>query len=60
MYNQNYLRFPRNKTSKIVLCSIVLVLNNKMYDEIVAYKDIRFFENYFKCSIGEITLEKFP
>lgn len=25
-----------------------------MYNEIVAYKDIRFFEKYLKYSIGEI------
>lgn len=29
-----------------------------MYNEIVAYKDIRFFEKYLKYSIGEIAREK--
>lgn len=29
-----------------------------MYNGIVASKDIRFFEKYLKCSIGEIAHEK--
>lgn len=36
----------------------MFVLNNKMYNEIVAYKDIRFFEKYLKYSIGEIARGK--